>query len=78
MYVHVCCLPNALIVIFRIITADPNYSQAGLPVVGQVPVEDIKPTIRIFHPSAQHSLAPPPHSETNVCESIVVAEPESH
>ena len=76
MHMHVC-LPNALIVIFHIIIAD-HIVKLVSSVVGQVPVEDIKPTVRIFHPSVQHFLAPPPHGETNVCESVDVAEPKSH
>ena len=76
MYMHVCS-PNALIVIFCVIIAD-HIVKLVSSVVGQVPVEDVKPTVCIFHPSSQHSLAPPPHGETNVCESIEVAEPKSH
>lgn len=69
------CSPNALIVIFRIIIAD-HVIKLVSSLVGQVSVEDIKPTIGVFHPSVKCPLAPPPHREPDVCVSMKTAEPK--
>ena len=70
------CSPNSLIVIICKIIAD-HVVKLVSSLIGQVSVEDVKPTIGIFHPSAKCPLAPPPHCETDVCVSMETTEPKS-
>ena len=74
--IHCCCSPNAFIVVWCIIIAD--YVVKLVPsAIGQLPVEDIKPAVGIFHSSSLYSLTLPPYYNANVNEGMETAESES-